>query len=101
MQDTLTGSSIAKETYSHIILIQILVGKSDTCTEADLCTHDTMPAKKTMLLREEVHRASLPLGAACSLAKKFGHGCIAGDTLGDTQAVVAVGCDHPVICSER
>ena len=58
MEHPLAGSTIAKKRKRYIVVTVVLIGKCNTCTCANLCTHNTMTAKETNIGTKKVHTST-------------------------------------------
>ncbi|GER51516.1 holo-[acyl-carrier-protein] synthase [Striga asiatica] len=78
-QLTLIGRSISVSGERDIIILTILLRKSQSTAQRDLSPENSMDAVKSALLPVEMHRAPFPLGAIVLSPMRGDRGCVGGE----------------------
>ena len=92
----LVSSTITIHCKRHILVLRVLLSKSQSTTEGDLSSDDAMTTVKSGLLEVEVHGSALAVGAAGAAAHELGEDLNKGTAAAEVRAVVAVGGDDAV-----
>jgi hypothetical protein len=92
---TLVGSTISVQGKGNVLLVLVLARESDTGTNRDLGTDDTVSTVESR--SEHVHRSTLAVGDALSPAEQFANNGLDGSSAHEGEAVAAVRGDEMVL----
>lgn len=92
---TLVGSTITVEGEGNSLLARVLLGESNTSTDGDLGTDDTVTTVETG--SEHVHRSTLSVGNTLTPAEKLTNDGLDSCAAHHSETVAAVGSDDVVL----
>ena len=96
MQNPLARCAVAEETKCHVVLVAVLVCESNTCSQTNLSTDNSVPSKQVALLVKHVHGTAFALARSRFLAKHLGHDVLGVSPEHERVRMVAVSGDHTV-----
>src|SRR5436190_4028966 len=99
MQNSLAGCTISKEAKNHIIGAFVLLGKCQSGSGANLCTHNAVTTKKIHILTKKVHTTTFTFCTTGGLAIEFSHTAIHRYTFCNCKTMVTVSCNKSILWS--
>src|SRR5690606_23525655 len=96
VQCPLTHCTITHKTNVNIIIAQVFFSKSNTSSQRNLTTNDTVSAHHFMFFGEEVHRPPFSFGTSGHFTKKLCHTFVSRHTFCQSMSMVTVRCNYRI-----
>jgi len=97
----LIGSTITVQRKRNILILRILLSKSQSTTKRNLSPNNAMPTVEPTFFPVKVHGTTFPLRAPVAAAHELGEDLEQASPAAQEGAVVAVGGDDAVLARDR
>ena len=101
MDAPLIDRAVAEVAQADPVFAAVLAGEGDAGGQRNMAADDRMPAEKSLLGVEKMHRPALALGAAGHLAQELGHSLLRGHPPRQAMTMVAVRRDDVIVLTQH